>query len=327
MCADRPIFVVGCPRSGTTMFTLMLHAHSRIAMPPETRFVLAMLRRRLEFGDLRVRQNRRKLARAMTRSRGLRIRDLGIDRKQLRRTVVAGAPTVGSAVGAAFRAYAARFDKPRWGDKRPSHFRNVEAIRALFPEAQFIHLVRDPRDCAASLKRVPWGAHDVAWATAMWTQAIDLGRRHARTLAADTYLEIRYEDLVADPRAVLHTVCDFLGEEFEEGMLEPSQVAAQVLPDRITFHPNTRREVTTSRIGGYAETLEPWEVRLVEFVARRRLRRLGYEVPRVVRPPRPLPLVRYWWQSAAMRLGTRKAAWTDRRIARRDGGVADIPPQ
>ena len=262
----------------------------------------------------------------MMRSRGLRIRDLGIDRKQLRRTVVAGPPTLGSAIGAAFRAYAARFDKARWGDKRPSHFRNVEAIRSLFPDAQFIQLIRDPRDCAASLKRVPWGAREVPWALAMWAQAIDLGRRHSRTLPADTYLELRYEDLVADPRTALRRVCAFLGEEFEEGMLEPSQVADDVLPDRITFHPNTRREVTTSRIGGYVATLEPWEVRLVEFVARRRLRRLGYEVPSVVRPPGLVPLVRYWWQSAAMRLGTRKAAWADRRILRADGAVADVPP-
>ena len=109
-------------------------------------------------------------------------------------------------------------------------------------------------------------------------------------------------------------------------MLEPQRVADDVLPDRLTFHPNTRREVTTARIGGYAATLEPWEVRLVEFVAGRRLRRLGYHVPRPARPPRPLPLLRYWWQSASMRLGTRKAAMTDRRIVAGDGPVADAPP-
>jgi hypothetical protein len=326
MAANKPIFVVGCPRSGTTLLTLMLHSHSRIAMPPETRFVLTMLRRRHEFGDLRERGNRRKLARAITRSRGLRIRDLGVDRKQLRRTIVDGPPTLGSAIGASFRAYAARFDKPRWGDKRPSHFRNIDAIHALFPEAQFIHLIRDARDCAASLKQVPWGSGDVASAAAMWTQAIDLGRRHSRRLPAGTYLELRYEELVADPGGTLRAVCAFLGEEFEDGMLEPQRVADDVLPDRLTFHPNTRREITTSRIGGYAAALEPWEVRLVEFVAGRRLRRLGYSVPRSTRPPRPVPLLRYWWQSAAMRLGTRKAALADRRTTASDGPVADVTP-
>ena len=62
MPSDRPIFVVGSPRSGTTMLQLMLHAHPRIAIPPETRFFLTAHRRRGEWGDLRERANREKLA-------------------------------------------------------------------------------------------------------------------------------------------------------------------------------------------------------------------------------------------------------------------------
>ena len=54
MASNRPIFIFGCPRSGTTLLSLMLHSHSRIAIPPETRFLMPVYRRRKEFGDLTV---------------------------------------------------------------------------------------------------------------------------------------------------------------------------------------------------------------------------------------------------------------------------------
>ena len=63
MQSDRPIFVIGCPRSGTTMLQLMLHSHPRIAVPPETRFLVPGYYRRFFFGDLREQRNRRRLGR------------------------------------------------------------------------------------------------------------------------------------------------------------------------------------------------------------------------------------------------------------------------
>jgi hypothetical protein len=62
LAEERPIFVMGCPRSGTTLLQLMLHRHSRIAIPPENRFVLAGYLGRREFGDLRLVANRARLA-------------------------------------------------------------------------------------------------------------------------------------------------------------------------------------------------------------------------------------------------------------------------
>src|SRR5690348_11712137 len=59
---ERPLIIVGCPRSGTTLLSTMLHAHPRIAVPPETRWLRATYQRRRAFGDLRVEANRHKLA-------------------------------------------------------------------------------------------------------------------------------------------------------------------------------------------------------------------------------------------------------------------------
>src|SRR3954469_5670339 len=91
---DRPIIVVGCPRSGTTMLQLMLHAHPRIAIPPETRFMLAAYRERRDFGDLGVADNRRALARWIVDRRETRFRDLGLDAGAVVEHIAAGPGTL-----------------------------------------------------------------------------------------------------------------------------------------------------------------------------------------------------------------------------------------
>lgn len=155
MANDRPIFVVGCPRSGTTLLQLMLHAHPRIAIPPETRFLLEAYRDRHRFGDLRRPANRRALAHFIVNRPQTRFFDLGLDPQAMISEIVASPPTLGSAIGAVFRSYSERFGKPRWGDKRPAYVNNLDVIRRLFPDAQIIHIVRDGRDCVASLQEMP----------------------------------------------------------------------------------------------------------------------------------------------------------------------------
>jgi len=113
MGADRPIFILGCPRSGTTLLQLMLHAHPRIAIPPETRFVLTSYEARNTFGDLRREPSRAALANSIVRERQTLFYDLGLDADEIFAEIMAGPPTLGSAIGIVFGAYARRFGKPR----------------------------------------------------------------------------------------------------------------------------------------------------------------------------------------------------------------------
>src|SRR3982751_1198261 len=98
MRVDRPIIVVGCPRSGTTMLQLMLHSHPRIAIPPETRFVLAAYQERRDFGDLGQEANRRALAHRIVDRPGTRFGDLGLDPADIIERIAAGPGTLGSAL-------------------------------------------------------------------------------------------------------------------------------------------------------------------------------------------------------------------------------------
>jgi hypothetical protein len=319
----RPVFVIGCPRSGTTLLTLMLSSHSRIAIPPETRFLLEVFRQRRTFGDLTVRRNRRRLGRALVRVKGTKFRHLRLDRRQVRRAVVASPPTMGSAIGAVYREYARSQGKARWGDKRPTYFRHVDVLRELWPDAQFVHLVRDGRDCVASLKQMRWWRHGTHGAAATWVHSVDCARRAARRLPPDAFHEVRYEDLVADPRGELERLCAFLGEDFEEGMLEP-HLLAERLParQRDNWHSNTKEKVGPRRVGTHRGVLTEAEVALVERVAGSRLRRLGYQADGDGRA-RASDLVSYALELVTMRLRTRVLAGQDRRLTRPAGSVAD----
>lgn len=299
--ADRPIIVVGCPRSGTTMLQLMLHAHPRIAVPPETRFVLAVYRERRDFGDLTVAANRRALARRIVGPRETRFCDLGLDADDVVARITAGPGTLGSALGTVFQRYATRFGKPRWGDKRPAYLHNIDALLRLFPDAQFINIVRDGRDCVASLKEMSWHRQDIYATVAAWARAIDDARRAARRLGPHQWHEVRYEDLVADPHGRLAAVCAYLDEEYDPAMARPSAVAGVAVPTFKTWHALTHAPVTTQRVQSWQTRLSPEEIALCEAALGSRLAAAGYELSGAVRPA-PAQLLRYGWTAAPQRL-------------------------
>lgn len=290
---DRPIFVVGCPRSGTTLLQLMLHAHPGIAIPPESRFLVRAYRKRARFGDLGVKRNRRRLARWLVGHKRNRMRALEVDTEALQRQIVAGPPTVGSAVGIAFRAYAARFGKTRWGDKRPGYWRDLDVVLRLFPDAQVVHIVRDARACVASLQRMPWWRGGVVGAVATWNLALRQTRRDTRRLPPGSYIEVHYERLVGDPEPELRRLCDFLGEDYHPAMTEPARVAAYAIPERKTWHVRTAGRVDTSSVDAWRSQLSPEELGLVEFLAGRNLRAHGYTLSGEGRRPRPGALLAY----------------------------------
>jgi hypothetical protein len=302
---ERPIFIVGCPRSGTTMLQLMLHAHHRIAIPPETRFLLTAYRQRRAFGDLSRPENRRLLADWIVARAETRFADLGLDADRVAREITEGPGTLGSVLGTIFRGYAARFGKPRWGDKRPAYLQNVDLILRLFPTAQIVNVVRDGRACVASLKEMPWHRQGLHGTVAAWARAVDDARRASRLLDRSQWHELRYEDLVADPPATLAELCRFLGEDYDPAMTRPSELADLAVPKSKTWHLRTRSPVTTQRIGSWQQRLTREEIALCEAALGSRLKECGYELSGVARP-HPAHILRYSLSVAPHRLAPAK---------------------
>lgn len=298
----------------------MLHAHPRIALPPETRFVLPAYEGRLRFGDLRDPGNRAGLAAWITGRKETRFHELGLDARAVAARIEGGPPTLGSALGIALKSYAERHGKARWGDKRPAYALHVEEILRLFPDAQFVHLVRDGRDCVASLLQMPWWHRGFHEAVATWAQVMDETRRYAGRLGPDSWHELRFEDLVADPEPRLREVCAYLGEEYDSSMTAPHRLAGRAVPARKTWHRRTHGALDTTRAGSWRQRLTPDQIRLCEAALGDRLVRNGYELSGAVRPD-PAELLRYRGVFAL-----RRAAHAKRRVLDRVTRVREPGP-
>lgn len=294
MASHRPIFILGCPRSGGTLLRRMLRAHPRIAIPPETRLLLDAYEHRSAYGDLRRLTNRQALAEWIVAGAGTRFDGLGLDARTVAEEIVAGPPTLGSALEIAWRAYARRLGKPRWGDKRPGYVQHIDALLRLFPEAQIVHVIRDGRACVKELKGTSWWRMGVYHAIATWTQAIDAGISAAERLPSSTYTEVQYERLVTAPESELRRLCTFLTEEYAPEMASESEQPCGRKPQSEEAEPD----------------LEPWEHELCEAVMTERLRAYGYE-PNPTARPATRHLAHYAAITAHRRLAAKKRAVLD----------------
>jgi hypothetical protein len=306
---NGPVIVLGCPRSGTTLLQMMLHSHPRLAIAPETKFLLRAYRDRLSFGDLRQPANRRALGEFVVGTQFFG--RLGLDCHAVIREVVDAPPTLGSAFGAILRAYAARFDRPRWGEKRPGYYRHIEMVMRLFPDACLVHVVRDPRDCASSLKQMPWWKHGAAGSILAWAQAVDYVNDAAKRWPV---ARVRYEGLVTDAETELRALCSALGERFDPAMVEPERLARDVVPRR-PWHREARKAPSTEPVGRWRRGLEPWEAGLCEAVLADRMAGLGYEPAGIERPP-AARLAHYAYLRASRSLARRIDLTRDRRKQR-----------
>lgn len=319
---DRPVLVGGCPRSGTTLLRTMLHAHPDLAIPRETKFILESFRRRREWGDLRDTSNRRRLVDWIIDSKGTGFRRLKLDPDDARRRMIEAPPTLGSVLGTALVMYAERKGASRWGDKRPMHILQLPAIYALFPDAHFVNIVRDPRAVVASMKKLGWLEEwydgTVVGAVARWVRSVRAGRTALRRYRADQYLELRYEDLIAQPDVALKNICSFAHLEDRISDMLSFQEKASEIPDRMRskYHPLLGEPITTDANFGWTDQLSPGEVALIERVAAREMRLYGYE-PTMNGVAVPADLLDRWDAHRRKKRGRPGATWSRYPLAAR----------
>ncbi|MEE9613891.1 MAG: sulfotransferase [Thermodesulfobacteriota bacterium] len=286
--ANRPPapFIVGAPRSGTTLLRLMLDAHPELAIPPETYFIPRML----ELGTvpllLRTRFYRKLLD-------DIRWKDFHLDPERLRGALKEIEPfTLPEGLRCFYRLYAERFGKPRWGDKTPRYSLHLNTIQSALPEARFIHIIRDGRDVALSSKSLQISpGDDAVMQAAFWLRYLREARQQAGFCRH--YMEVRYEELLTDTTAVLKRVCDFIELPYSPEMEDYHASAGErldELADRYTaegkFFPKeeqlkifslTSSPPDPSRIGVWKKEMSEEDRQRFEAVAGGMLRDLGYE--------------------------------------------------
>ena len=179
-------FIVGSARSGTTLVRLLMNAHPMVVVPPESRFIV-------EFwtGEDTV-EVKPFLDRLAIHPR-FRVWDLPIS--DVAAEVRVERMPYALLIEKVYEAYARPRGKPIWGDKTPRYIEHLGLLRRLFPDARFIHVIRDGRNVALSYADVPFGPKSVAAAAELWSRRVSSGLSARKTIPKESYLEVRYEDL------------------------------------------------------------------------------------------------------------------------------------
>jgi hypothetical protein len=211
-------FIVGCARSGTTLLRAMLDSHDDLAVPPESYFVATFARKRPQF-DLDSGFAVEAFLDALCSHRWF-VR-WGLGEGEVKTLILEGAPAnTADAIRAVYRLYTSHRSKRRYGDKTPEYVCSMKTISGLLPEARFVHLIRDGRDVATSLRTaVGFGLPDLASALLFWERRVITGRRQGERLGSSRYREVRYEDLTSNPEAVLRDICSFVQLDYRPEML------------------------------------------------------------------------------------------------------------
>lgn len=271
MFSHSPVFVVGMPRSGTTLVSAMLSAHPNIAISPETHFLRQWLR---DYGHLDVRRPE-----AFDRfwhdfSRSKHFRDLQLDPEVTRRQILAlPRHDFRHIFMTLLQSYANSLGKMRWGEKTPMHERHLDLLLDWFPQAKIVYLLRDPRAVIASLLKVPWATRTVEQYAVRWHASVqNIGRR-----STDARVQVvKYENLVQSPELELLQLCSFLEEAYLPSMLAYGE-AAKSLVSGETWKAAALQSVTTSSIDKWQTQLSPQQVASIEDIAGPQMPAHGYE--------------------------------------------------
>jgi hypothetical protein len=250
----------------------MLDRHPELAVPDESYFIPTLAARHR--GRIDAARFCDDVARIST------LRDWGVTPADVRERLHPGATTA-DGIAAIFAAYAAARGKRRWGDKTPMYMSRLGLLERLFPQARYVHVVRDGRDAARSFLEMPGGlvteswAHprDVAGFACQWRTEVRAARALGRRLGPERYHELRYEELAADPGRALRAVAGFAGLEFDPAMLAyPGTLDLAAKP-----HQARLAEPPTAGVRDWRAEMAPADVAAFEAVAGDTLADCGYD--------------------------------------------------
>ena len=267
-----PVLVLGVRRSGTTLLRVMLDRHSELAVPDESYFVPQLADRHLRHVDPD------EFVDDLRRIDTLAEWDVPLEKVRARLTE---RMPIGAAIGTMYAVYAEERGKARWGDKTLMYMQNLRLLERLFPDALFVHLIRDGRDAALSFLSMPKGLmtetwmqpRDVSAFAGQWRAEVKAAQRLGRRVGAERYLEVRYEDLVGDVESVLRRISTFARLPYEHAMTDyAGNVDVSSKP-----HQQSLKRPPTAGLRDWRLQMSPEDVGAFDRVAGDLLAELGYE--------------------------------------------------
>lgn len=280
-------YIVGSPRSGTTLMRVTLNSHPDIAILPETQLNISRLHSNRNNTDFASEMKQMIFGMSNWERFGLKKDLLELDFDAIEPF------SVSEGLRIFHRSYAKIFRKKIYGNKTPRHCLLIEEIEELLPEAYFIHIIRDGRAVASSLRDLPFSpGREMDIQAREWVNKVKTAQEQGSRVKK--YLEIRYEDLVLNMEETLVRICNFLEVEFNPAMLLYHSDDSQRLNIDVRQHYDfkgirktdqwnnlpqlTKKEPIAVRINAWQNELTKDEISQFESVAGPMLEDLGYQL-------------------------------------------------
>jgi len=252
-----PVFIIGCPRSGTSLTSQLLE-FSSYGSPIETHFIPKYYKKLGSYGDLKQNRNLEKLLKDILKERPMVQWKLEIDIVHFPEMLTGY--EYSEIVNKMCQILFKQFGKSSWGDKTPDYIFDLDIIFGLFPDSKYIYIVRDGRDVALSLLRKEWGPNNIFSCAEYWKKCnqksslLDLMRKKGQVL------DIKYEDLLCQPAEITKSIYKFLDESYPENALR-----------------NLINSINKNNFDKWKREMKAKNIKIFEMVASDTLKLFGYE--------------------------------------------------
>jgi Sulfotransferase family len=268
-------FIIGAQRSGTTLLRLLLNNHSDVAIPNEGTFLMPLLRRQelLRSGSLSYSRKDEIVQYLLNNSQFAK---WGIEQNTVEE-ILHKELTMKDMISFLYGSFASKYGKCICGDKSPTFIRKLGVLSKAYPNAKFIHIVRDGRDTFLSLKKMKApGTSSVSLSAVEWKSKLLLIHNFAKDLKG-RFIEIKYEDLVQGPHDELSKICSFLGISFQKRMFDFWKQSEGFIAKHhsdLIFKP-----IDPSNIFRWKNELSMLEAKQYAYFSKKALKRYSYEIP------------------------------------------------
>lgn len=270
---NKPIFIMGCQRSGTTLLSQLLTNHSELAIYHESFFYHILFNELKYYGNLDRPRNFRRLvsdATKVIRAKATMEGNAEImytpDANQIMESISGN--HFENVLAEVFEQYALTCGKRRGGDKTPENYQFINEIQTGFPNSPILYLIRDPRDTVLSCVQV----FDISIekGARLWNDSFDMFARASKPVHL-----VQYEKLVEDPKTILKEICRYIGEEYDPGMFSfheklPAEYA-QFEKKGLLGKP-----ISSASVGKFRNMPEE-DIRNIEAWCEEGMRAMGYE--------------------------------------------------
>lgn len=290
MIIDTPLFILGNPRSGTTLLRLMLNAHSKLTIPPECGFLVWWHAKYKDWGKSDSADMKQIDGYITDLKTSKKIETWDLDYTLLKELIITSKPADYAELSSlVYTSYSLQKGKniKLWGDKNNYYIKHLDDLLDIYPEAYFIHIIRDGRDVACSYRALdklqtnspykPILPVEIKSIAEEWMTNILNITAFFNKINIKKKLTLRYEYLIDSPEKELTSICRYLGLTFDPGMLkyyeqenEPGQL--------IDWKKKTREAPDSKNKNKYLSILSQYQLKEFNGIAGPLLTRLGYGV-------------------------------------------------